>query len=318
MTDFDVAVIGGGAAGLSAALVLTRARRDVLVVDSGVPRNAPAAQMQGFLSRDGFSPAELLELGRNEVSSYGGQVVDAAVADVEKTAMGFQLVLDSGLSVSSRRLLVATGLRDELPEIPGLRERWARDVLHCPYCHGFEVRDSALGVLGWAPVAAHYAQIVRQWSDDVVYLDSNGTLDATEREELDARAITIVGGIVERVLVQDDRLRGVELDDGRAVELDALFVPPRFIPNNDLLLDLGCKSDDNGWVVTDGTGRTSVAGVWVAGNVANPRAQVITAAGEGSAAAIALNADLVSEDIRNAKSAPVRRRGSSGERGKRS
>jgi thioredoxin reductase len=306
MTDFDVVVIGGGAAGLSAALVLSRARRRVLVVDSGMPRNAPASEMHGFLSRDGFPPRELVELGREEVAGYGGRIVDAAVEQVVRVSSSFQVRLDSDLSVSARRLVVATGLRDELPEIPGLRERWARDVLHCPYCHGFEVRERILGVLGWAPGAATYAQIVRQWSDEVVYFASGTPLTASDREQLEARSITVVDGAVERVVIEDDQLRGLELDDKRLIELDALFVPPRFVPNNDLLVELGCDLDDDGWAITDATGRTSVAGVWVAGNLTNPRAQVITAAGEGSAAAIALNADLVTEDVAQAMRAAGR------------
>ena len=173
-------------------------------------------------------------------------------------------------------------------------------MLHCPYCHGFEVRDQILGVLGWTPGAATYAQIVRQWSNDVVYFASGTPLTATEREELEARSVTVIGGAVERVVIEEDRLRGLELDDKRVIELDALFVPPRFVPNNDLLVELGCDLDDNGWASTDATGRTSVSGVWVAGNVTNLRAQVITAAGEGSAAAIALNAELVAEDVARA------------------
>lgn len=300
MTDFDVVVIGGGAAGLSAALVLSRARRRVLVVDSGKPRNAPASEMHGFLSRDGFPPNDLLELGRKEVVGYGGQIVDAAVERVERDGSSFQVRLDSGLLVSARRLVVSTGLRDELPELPGLRERWARDVLHCPYCHGFEVRDQVLGVLGWAPGAAAYAQIVRQWSDDVVYFASGTLLTATEREQLEVRTVTVVDGTVKRVVVDHDQLRGVELGDKRMIEIDALFVPPRFVPNDHLLAELGCELDDDGWAITDATGRTSVAGVWAAGNLTNPRAQVITAAGEGSAAAIAVNADLVSDDVAQA------------------
>jgi thioredoxin reductase len=196
--------------------------------------------------------------------------------------------------------LVATGLQDELPDIPGLRERWARDVLHCPYCHGYEVKDKALGVLGGSEQAVRYAQIVRQWSDDVVYFTPLGTLTAAMRHELAARAIGVVEGAVQRILVDGDELCGVELDGSRTVARDALFVPPRFVPNNELLVALGCDHDADGWPVTHDEGRTSVAGVWVAGNVANPRAQVITAAGEGSAAAISINADLVDEDVRRA------------------
>jgi thioredoxin reductase len=301
MSDYDVVVIGGGAAGLSAALVLSRARRRVLVVDSGTPRNAPAAHMHGFLSRDGFPPAALLASGRDEVTGYGGEIVDAAVSDVVPVADGgFEVVMAGDRRVSARRLLVATGLRDELPDIPGLRDRWARDVLHCPYCHGWEVRDRPLGVLVGSPDAVQYAQIVRQWTDDVAAFVPTGLLTETQRVDLVARGVDIVEGAVARVLVEDGRLAGVEMDDGRVVRRDALFVPPRFVPNNDLLVTLGCALDDDGWAIKDGTGRTTVAEVWVAGNVANPRAQVITAAGEGCAAAIAINADLVGDDVRDA------------------
>lgn len=301
MNDFDVVVVGGSAAGLSAALVLSRARRKVLVVDSGTPRNAPAAHMHGFLSRDGMPPADLLAVGRDEVRGYGGEILDGVVTELlphGKTA--FWVLLADGQRFSARRLLVATGLHDELPDIPGLQDRWARDVLHCPYCHGYEVRDQQLGVLGGSPEAVRYAQIVRQWANDVVFFAPAGTLTSLDRSELVARAIGIVEGTVRQLQITNDHLSGVEMDDGRTVPRDALFVPPRFIPHNDLLAGLGCNLDEQGWVLTDNTGHTSVPGVWVAGNLANPRAQVITAAGEGSTAAIALNAHLVEEEVRTA------------------
>ena len=154
-----------------------------------------------------------------------------------------------------------------------------------------------LAVLGGSPPAVQYALIVRQWTDDLTYLTPRQSLTATERERLNARAITIVEGDAQRVTVREDRLEGVELADGRVVRCDALFVPPRFVPNNGLLISLGCDVDDDGWAITATNGLTSIPGVWVAGNVVNPRAQVITAAGEGSAAAIAINADLVEEDV---------------------
>jgi thioredoxin reductase len=301
MDEYDVVVVGGGAAGLSAALVLSRARRSVLVVDAGAPRNAPAAHMHGFLSREGLPPNELLAAGRQEVAGYGGTVVADAVIDVERVGDGFELRLAGGSRGSARRLVVATGLRDVLPDVDGLQQRWARDVLHCPYCHGWEVRDRRLGVLGNASTASvDYAQIVRQWSSDVVLFVPPDTLTETQRTELAARRIEVVEDKVTAVAVTDDVLTAVELADGRCVARDVLFVPPRFVPHHALLETLGCDLDDDGWVVRDGTGRTSVPGVWVAGNVANPRAQVITAAGEGSAAAIAVNADLVADDVRAA------------------
>jgi thioredoxin reductase len=301
MNEYDVVVVGGGAAGLSAALVLSRARRRVAVVDAGAPRNAPAALMHGFIGADGTPPGSLLAVARGEVSEYGGQVVRGTVAGIDACGGGgFDVHLAGGPSLRARRVLVTTGLRDVLLDIPGVHERWGRDLLHCPYCHGFEVRDQPLGVLGGTPGAVQHALLVRQWSPDVVFFPNTGELTADEREQLLARAICVVDGTVRRLVVDDDRLIGVELDAGRVVPRTAVFVRPTFVANSDLLVALGCATHDDGWVVADGTGRTSVPGVWAAGNAANPRAQVVTAAGEGSAAAIAINADLVDDDVRSA------------------
>jgi thioredoxin reductase len=301
MNRYDVVVIGGGAAGLSAALVLSRARRKVLVVDAGEPRNAPATHMHGYLSRDGIAPAELLATGRDEVRGYGGDIVAGTVTGLVPDGRSGFWVLVGGQRISARRLLVTTGLRDELPDIEGLGDRWGRDVLHCPYCHGHEVRDRRLGVLGGVPGAVRYAQIVRQWTHDLVYFTPPGTLTGIERTQLLARAIGVVEGTVDGLVIDDaDHLRGVRMRGSGVIARDALFVPPRFVANNILLVGLGCDVDGGGWVVVDETGRTSVPGVWAAGNVVDPRAQVITAACAGSAAAIAINADLVDDDIRTA------------------
>jgi thioredoxin reductase len=304
MSEYDVVVIGGGAAGLSAALVLTRARRRVAVVDAGQPRNAPAARMQGFLGSDGLAPTALLTAGRDEVAGYGGHLTSGTVTAITPYAdsatgsgPGFDVHLEVGQSLQARRVLVTTGLTDEIPDIPGVRERWGRDLLHCPYCHGYEVRDQPLGVLGGSTETLAHAHLIRQWSDDVVLFTDGITVHSDERERLVARAIGIVEAPVARLVIGDDRLTGVELDSGQVIPRSAVFVRPRFVPNDTLLTDLGCATDSHGWVVVDATGRTDIPGVWAAGNAVNPRAQVITAAGEGSAAAIALNNDLVEEDI---------------------
>ncbi len=304
MSNYDVAVIGGGPAGLSAALVLTRARRRVAVIDGGQPRNAAAAHLQGFLSRDGIPPAELLEVGRQEVARYGGEVLSDTVAGIARHGNGtLGLTLVSGTAVVARRVLVATGLHDQVVEVAGVAERWGRDVLHCPYCHGYEVRDQSLGVLGGSPLAVQHALLVRGWSGDVVFFAHHTELTEEDRERLTACAIGIVEGEVARLVVENDRLAGVELSDGRLVPRSAVFVRPTFAGNNELLLGLGVGTDAQGWPLVDPTGRTSAPGVWAAGNAVNPRAQVITAAGEGSAAAIDINNDLTEEDVRNAVSA---------------
>ena len=302
---YDIAIVGGGAAGLSAALVLGRARRRVLVIDAGSPRNAPAAHMQGFISRDGMPPAELLAAARAEVRRYDVELVDDGVAlidnSVAHTFAGFTLGLAGGSVVHARRVLLATGAADELPDLPGARERWGRDLLHCPYCHGWEVRDRAIGVLATGPGSVEHAHLLRQWSADVSFFTHTHAVSATEREGLDARGIAVVDGLVERLVVDDDRLSAIALADGRIVKRDALFIRPAVRGHADGPAGaLGCELLAGGLVHTDADGRTSVPGVWAAGNVANPRAQVITAAGEGSAAAIAINADLVQDDVETA------------------
>lgn len=295
---YDVAVVGGGAAGLSAALVLGRARRRVAVIDAGAPRNAPAAHMQGFLSRDGMPPADLLIAGRAEVTGYGVELISDQVETIES---GFLVHLARGQVLRARRVLLATGVTDELPDIPGVRERWGRDLLHCPYCHGWEVRDQPLGVLGTLPGSVQHALLVRQWSDNVVFFAHTYELTSDELRQLEARGVQVAHGAVTRLVVEADRLTGVELEDGTMIDRAAVFVRPGNIPHADGLLQaLGCDTNEAGFATVDGTGRTSAFGVWAAGNVVDPRAQVITAAGAGSAAAIAINADLVIEDVQEA------------------
>lgn len=297
MNEYDVLVVGGGAAGLTAAMVLLRARRTVAVVDAGSPRNAPAAAMHGFLSRDGMPPAELIKAGRREVAGYGGTLIDDTVLSI---SAGFRVQLASGRELSARRVLIATGLRDEVPDVPGVHERWGRDVLHCPYCHGYEVLDQPLAVLGGSDESVQHALLLRQWSADVMIFPHTDALDRDQKELLAARAIRVVEGKVARLAVEDDRLQGLELADGTVVPRSAVFVRPRLVPSSGLLTDLGCDLEENGWVAHDGAGRTSERGVWVVGNASDPRAQVITAAGQGSAAAIAINAELVDEEVKDA------------------
>ena len=296
---YDVVVVGGGAAGLSAALVLGRARRRVAVMDAGEPRNAPAAHMQGFLSRDGMPPADLLAAARSEILGYGVEIINDRVVEVTE---GFTLSLAGGRAVTARRLLLATGAVDKLPDISGARERWGRDFLHCPYCHGWEVRDQPIGVIGTGPGSIDHAHLLRQWSDDVMFFTHTYPVTATEREVLEARVIQVINGQIAELSIVNDCLDTVQLTDGGSIPRAALFIRPALHARDDSLFrSLGFEVDESGLAKVDATGRTTVPGVWAAGNASNPRAQVITAAGEGSAAAIDINNDLVEEDVRESR-----------------
>jgi thioredoxin reductase/SAM-dependent methyltransferase len=307
MDAYDVVVVGGGAAGLSGALMLARARRSVVVIDAGAPRNAPAAEVHGFLSRDGVSPAELLEIGRAEVRRYGGHVVAGEVSAAVRDSGGFVVTLADDRSVRARRLLVATGLADELPDVPGLRARWGRDVLHCPYCHGWEVRDQAIGVLAGGPMAVHQALLFRQWSADVtLFSHTAAPPEGEQAEQLAARGIRVVPGEVESLEIVDDQLTGVRLRSGEVVARRALAVMPRMAARAGFLAALGLEPTEHPqgeYLAGDATGLTAVPGVWVAGNVADLTAQVGGAAAAGAFAAASLNADLVAEDTRRAVTA---------------
>jgi thioredoxin reductase len=246
----------------------------------------------------------MLAVGRAEVLGYGGEIVSATVVQVETASMGFDVTLDSRRTLSARRVLIATGLTDELPDLPGVWERWGRDVLHCPYCHGYEVRDQPLGVLGSGPRSVHQALLVRQLSPDVVFFRHTlGEFSAEDRERLAAREVRVVEGAVARLVIEGDRLTGVQLGDGTVVARSAVFVTPRFVANHAVVAALGAETESTAsgtWVTTDAGGRTSVPGVWAVGNVADVAAFVVEAAAAGARAAAALNADLVEEDVARA------------------
>ncbi|MGH3391899.1 MAG: methyltransferase domain-containing protein [Actinomadura sp.] len=306
---YDVVVAGGGAAGLSGALALARARRSVLVVDAGEPRNAPAGHVHNFLTREGLSPTELVTAGRDEVTRYGGEIVAGHVEAAERQGDGFLVTLDGGRAVRARRLLVTTGLVDELPDVPGVAGRWGRDVLHCPYCHGWEVRDRRIGVLATGPLAPDHANLWRQWSLHVLLLAHHTPApDVEQAERLAARGITIVDGPVAALEVAGDALTGVRLTSGEVVPLDALVVSPRLIARAGLLESLGLTPVEvelaghviGSQIPTDPAGATTVPGVWAAGNVADLRAQVVVAAAAGLNAGAAINTDLIAEETRAA------------------
>ncbi|MBL0887002.1 NAD(P)/FAD-dependent oxidoreductase [Myceligenerans indicum] len=304
---WDVIVVGGGAAGLSSALMLGRARRRVLVVDSGSPRNRFAAHMHGVLGNDGADPADLLARGRRDVARYGVEVRDGRVAGVDEADGGLHVALDDGTRLAARALVVATGMTDLLPDVPGLAERWGKTVLHCPYCHGWEVRDRRLGVLVASPVDVHRAQLVRQWSDDVVVFAA-GALEPDVAARLRARGVEIVPSGVAEVFGEKDTITGVRTDDGRVVEVDAIFAGGSPVPHDAFLAPLGLSRSETpmgSFLEVDRTGRTSNERLWAVGNVVDPAATVPMAAGAGTATGGAVNLALVTEDFdRAGRAAP--------------
>ena len=301
---YDVVVVGGGAAGLSGAVALARSRRSVLVVDAGDPRNAPAGHVHNFLTRDGAPPAEIYAAGRAEVTRYGGLVETGRVTAASQNGSLFRVEIGTR-TVAARRLLVATGVRDELPDVPGLAARWGIDVLHCPYCHGWEVRDQRIGILATGPTAVHQALLFSQLSAHVTLLLHEGPApDGDQNRQLQAKNVAVEKGPVEEIEADASGLTGVRLAGGRRLELDAVVVAPRTEARAELLAPLGLKPAElrlgeyslGTYIEADQAGATAVPGVWVAGNLANPQAQVITSAAAGLTAGAAINYDLVLEE----------------------
>lgn len=300
----DVAIIGGGSAGLSAAVALARSRRSVVVVDAGEPRNAPAAGVHNVLGREGVSPLELLAAGRREAEHYGAQIRHDHAVAARRRDDGFEVDLAGEGTVRARRLLLATGLTDELPDVPGVREHWGTSVLHCAYCHGWEVRGQRIGILGTSPLSVHHALLFRQLSEDVtLFLHTMPDPDEEAWDQLAALGIQVVSGLVGRLRDEDGELRAVVLEDGHEFGVDAVTVAPRFIARAELYEQLGGTLSEHphgAFIETGPMGRTEIPGVWVAGNASDLGAIVAAATAAGVAAAAAINADLVTEDARAA------------------
>lgn len=303
----DVAVVGGSAAGLAAALQLGRQRRSVIVVDAGQPRNAPAAHVHGYLTREGTPPAELVAVGREEVRSYGGEVLDGRVAEVRRLDEGrFRVELVGGHAVVAGRVLAATGLVDELPEVEGLAEHWGRGVIHCPFCHGYEVRDRRIVQLVTHRRGLHTAGLFRQLTERLtVVLHGPEAQDGEEVERLRAAGVEVVAGTARRVLATGGEVEGLELASGTVIAADVVAVGPRSRVRAEPFAALGLRptphvSGLGDHLDADATGETSVPGAYVAGNVADPSHQVLHAAADGSRVGAAIASSLADEDVRQA------------------
>ncbi len=302
--DADVVVVGGGAAGLSAAVALARSLRSVVVIDAGEPRNAPAEGAHNLLGREGISPFELLAAGRREAERYGAVIRHDRATSARRVDDPIELGLAGGDTVRGRRLLLATGLVDILPEVPGVKEFWGTSVLHCPYCHGWEVRGRRIGILGSSPMSMHQTLLFRQLSDDVtLFLHSMPEPGGEEMDQLDALGVRVVPGTVRRLLDEDGVLAAVVMEDDSRFGVDAVAVAPRFVARADLYVQLGGELTEHpmGLLIdTDQMNRTKIDGVWAAGNASELHAMVGASAAAGVIAGAAINADLAAEDARAA------------------
>jgi thioredoxin reductase/SAM-dependent methyltransferase len=301
----DVAVVGGSAAGLAGALQLGRQRRSVIVIDAGEPRNAPAAHMHSYLGYEGHPPSDLTEIGREEVRSYGGEVVTGRAVDVTRTDDGrFRVQLSGGHVVFARRVLAATGLLDELPDIEGLAEHWGGDVIHCPFCHGYEVRDKRIVHILTHRMGLHPAGLFRQLTARLTLVLHAG-VDAADAEVVALRAagVNVVDERVRRVVTgADGHVEAIELADGTRIDADAIAIGPRFRVRVEPFASLGLMTAEHptglgDFVETDALGETAIPGLYAAGNVTDPSQQVLQAAANGSRVGGMISFSLAHEDI---------------------
>ena len=294
---YEVIIVGGSYAGLSAALVLGRSLRRVLVLDSGKPANRQTPHTHSFLTRDGATPADLRAVAQRQALTYPTvQLIEAVATSATRQATGFVVTTDTGNSYSASRLLLATGLVDQLPPIPGLAECWGVSVLHCPYCHGYEVHGQPLGVLANGDEGFEFSKMIHHWSSDLtLFTNGPSTLSAEQRAALQRHQIAIVETPVSAIPHQHGQLSGLVLDDQTHYPLTALFARPSIHQAATMAWELGCLHDDMGFVQVDDWGRTNVPGVFAAGDTQTMMRQVMVAGTNGLRAAVSINKELIEE-----------------------
>ena len=300
--EVDVAVIGGGAAGLAAAVTLGRSRREVVVIDDGHPRNAPAHAAHNVLGNEGISPHKLLATGREEAASYGVQFIKGKVSGISGEPDAFQLTIaGTKQQVHARRIVLATGLIDELPDIPGVQEGWGDTVLHCPFCHGWEVRDQKIAVLACGELAIHQVILFRQLSDDVtVFLHDAPQPSDEVVEQLDALNVRLVHGRVRKLVMDGTQVRSVQMESTELFDADAVAVAPRFNARTELFEAVGGQAEETPFgqqIPTNPQGMTHVPGVWAIGNAAQAMAMVVASAASGVTTGAAVHGDLAVADL---------------------
>jgi thioredoxin reductase len=298
---YDVVIVGAGPAGLSAALILGRCRRSVLVCDTGRPRNGASQAIHGYLTRDGVPPSELLSIGRRELAQYETiELREIEVVAADCLADGhFEVTLTTGDQVRSRKLLLATGVVDHLPDVEGLRALYGRSVFHCPYCDGWEVRDQPLAIYGRGRQAHGLSLELTAWSRDLILCtDGPSELTGEERAKLERNRISVRDARIARLEGDDGILRHIVFADGERLSRRALFFTTGQSQRSDLSVRLGCEFNDKGTVRTGKYETTHRPGLYVAGDASRAVQWVVVAAAEGAEAAFAINSDLIKEELR--------------------
>ncbi|WP_018476206.1 NAD(P)/FAD-dependent oxidoreductase [Pontibacter roseus] len=294
---YDVIIIGGGAAGLNAAMILGRSRRKVVVFDSGKPRNRWATNMNGFLSSDGVNPRDFIQKGREELRKYNVEIIDIEVATATYSK-GIYVVNDVEDRVyHSRKLLLATGLKDTLPELEGIEPLYGKSVHHCPYCDGWENSDKAIAVYGKDRSGIGQALAMKNWSDDVtLYTDGTEKLRREDMELLKLNGVKVCTGAIARLEGEEGMLQRIVLKNGESREQQALFFSGETKQQSDLGQQLGCEFTGKGVIKTRRLQRSNIPGLYVAGDAARDMQLVIVAAAEGARAGVAINMELQQED----------------------
>jgi len=292
----DAIIIGGSFAGLSAAMYVARARRSVCIIDTGSPRNRFAAHSHGFFTQDGSEPGAMLATARSQVAAYPtATFIEGKAIGAATEPDGFSVRLATGEALESTKLVLAFGISDELPAIPGLAERWGRSVLHCPYCHGYEFSGQRLGVLHVSPRSLHQAILIAEWGPTTLYLNGSQPDDAS-LAQLQQRGVAIEPAPVRALQGDGAQLSAIELTDGRTSGVDALYLGPRTRLNSEIAQQLGCELDEGTFgriIRTDAAKMTTVSGVYAAGDITRDAHNVTWASADGVTAGMAVHRSLI-------------------------
>jgi thioredoxin reductase len=296
-THPDAIIIGGSFAGLSAAMYLARARRSVWIIDTGLPRNRFSDYSHGFFTHDGSAPGDMLAIARAQVDAYPTTTfVDAEAISAAREQDGLSVRLGTGDVLRSTALVLAFGISDELPNVPGIAERWGKSVLHCPYCHGYEFSGRRLGVLHVSPMSIHQAMLIAEWGETTLYLNGAPAPDDATLAQLHERGISIEPAPISALQGRGVSLSALDLADGRTADVDALYLSPRFHLNSEIGQQLGCETDESplGRIIrTDGTKLTTVPQVYAAGDITRAAHNVTWASADGVMAGMAVHRALV-------------------------